>query len=107
MSKVTVKAMVVMMMFAAAATAGEWQKVADLSLNLTQSSYSQSWTGSELGAMSWTWNGNVVLENQFSEKMNFKNDLKLQFGQGNDQQGDHSGSQTEGHPPPNASQSGQ
>jgi hypothetical protein len=73
------------------AQAGEWQKSADTSLNLTQSAYSDTWTGSELGAVSWTWNANLVLENQLSPRTHFKNDLKLQFGQSHQQVFDENG----------------
>ena len=63
------------------AAAGEGQKSADLGLNFNQSTYSDSWTGGEFGSLNWTFTGNLVLENAFSPKVNWKNDLKLTFGQ--------------------------
>jgi hypothetical protein len=58
-----------------------WQKTADLGLNFNQSSYSNSWAGSETAAISWTMNANLGAEKQLSPKLNWRNTLKLSFGQ--------------------------
>jgi hypothetical protein len=58
-----------------------WQKTADLGLNLNQSSYSNSWSGAETAAISWTLNTNLGAEKQLSPKLNVRNTFKLSFGQ--------------------------
>ncbi|MFH1143045.1 MAG: DUF3078 domain-containing protein [Candidatus Eisenbacteria bacterium] len=60
---------------------GGWQKTADIGLNLTQSSYSNSWTGGEDGAVSWTLGANLLGERQFTPSVNWRNTIKLSFGQ--------------------------
>ena len=62
--------------------AGEpWSKSIDLGLNMTQNSYSDSWTGGEVGNISWVSKADAIFEKQVSPKFNFKNISKLQFGQ--------------------------
>lgn len=62
--------------------AGEpWSKSIDLGLNLTQNSYSDSWTGGEVGNISWISKADAIFEKQVLPKFNFKNISKLQFGQ--------------------------
>ncbi len=58
-----------------------WQRTADLGLTLNQSSYSNSWSGTETSAISWTLNANLGAEKQLSPKLNWRNTLKLSFGQ--------------------------
>ncbi len=58
-----------------------WTKSADVSLNLNQNSYSDNWTGSEMGSISWAFNANLLAEKQLTEKLHDKNTLKLAFGQ--------------------------
>jgi len=58
-----------------------WKKSLDLGLNLTQNSYSDNWSGGEVGSVSWVSQANGTFERQFSPKFNFKNTTKLQFGQ--------------------------
>lgn len=64
-----------------AVQAAGWEKTLDLSLNTTQSSYSDSWTGGEAGNMSWTANANGIFKKQLSPIFNLKNTLKFAFGQ--------------------------
>ncbi len=52
-----------------------------MSLNVTQSSYSNSWTGGEAGNLSWTANTNGIFKKQLSPIFNLKNTLKFAFGQ--------------------------
>jgi Protein of unknown function (DUF3078) len=58
-----------------------WEKSFDLSLNTTQSSYSDSWTGGEAGNVSWTANANGIFNRQMSPVFNLKNTIMLAFGQ--------------------------
>ncbi|MBU0742865.1 DUF3078 domain-containing protein [bacterium] len=66
---------------AAAANAGAWEKTADLGLLFSQSSYSDEWAGSELGTMTWTFNADMVAARNMSASTNWKNTLKLKYGQ--------------------------
>lgn len=58
-----------------------WQKTADLALALNQTSYNNAWAGSEVGAITWTFNGNLEAQKALSAKLHWKNTLKLTFGQ--------------------------
>ncbi|MBD3237949.1 MAG: DUF3078 domain-containing protein [Candidatus Eisenbacteria bacterium] len=58
-----------------------WQRTADLSLALSQTSYNDAWSGSEAGAITWTFNGNLTAERMLGESLHWKNTLKLTFGQ--------------------------
>ncbi len=58
-----------------------WQTTADLSLNLNQASYSDSWDGEENGSIIWTAKANVTAEKRLSEQFDWRNTLKLAFGQ--------------------------
>jgi hypothetical protein len=58
-----------------------WQRYMDLSLTMTQNSYSDSWTGGEAGNVSWVANANSGFQRQVSEKLNSKTTIKLSFGQ--------------------------
>jgi len=58
-----------------------WEKTLDLSLNATQSSYSDSWVGGEAGSIAWTLNANGLFTKQISPLFNLKNTIKLAFGQ--------------------------
>ncbi|SYZ73841.1 conserved exported hypothetical protein [Candidatus Zixiibacteriota bacterium] len=64
-----------------AALAAGWDKAFDLSLNATQSSYSDSWVGGEAGNFTWVANGNGTFSKQLSPLFNLKNTSKLAFGQ--------------------------
>ena len=65
---------------------GEWQKEIKVGLNLLQSSYSNNWNGGEKGSVVWTGNLDARFENQFSEKSNWRNHLKLAYGQTHNQE---------------------
>lgn len=58
-----------------------WKKTMDLSLTMTQNSYSDNWAGGEAGNISWVANANSGFEKQLSEKLNSKTTIKLAFGQ--------------------------
>ena len=58
-----------------------WEIDVDANVTLTQNSYTESWIGSEKGAISWASKLNFVAERQFTTIFNHRNTLKLQFGQ--------------------------
>jgi hypothetical protein len=58
-----------------------WKKTMDLSLTMTQNSYSDNWAGGEAGNISWVANANSGFEKQLYEKLNSKTTVKLAFGQ--------------------------
>ena len=60
---------------------GIWQNDVKVSLNMLQSSYSNNWNGGEKGSVNWTGNLDAKFEKQFSELTNWRNTLKLAFGQ--------------------------
>jgi len=60
---------------------GKWQATADVGLNVNQSTYSNSWVGGEEGSLSWTLVSNLLAERQFTRSLNWRNTLKLTFGQ--------------------------
>jgi hypothetical protein len=68
-------------MFAAGSGQEPWKKSVDFNLNLTQTSYSDSWTGGEAGNMTWVSMLDGIFEKKVSPKFHFKNTTKLQFGQ--------------------------
>jgi len=80
MRKIVIVCLVVLSA-AAFVNAGDWEKSADLGLLFSQSSYSDEWAGDELGAMTWTFNADLVAEKNMSTSTNWKNTLKLKYGQ--------------------------
>lgn len=70
---------------------GIWQNDVELGVNLLQSSYSQNWNGGEKGSVVWTGNLNAKMEKQFSELTNWRNTLKLAYGQTHNQERNTSG----------------
>lgn len=73
--------LVFLLALASIAAADPWKISLDLGLNLTQNSYSNNWTGGEIGSVAWVSMANGIFERQFSPIFNFKNTTKLQFGQ--------------------------
>ncbi len=61
--------------------AAGWEKSFDLSLNATQSSYSNSWVGGEAGNFTWVANGNGIFSKQLTPIFNLRNTVKLAFGE--------------------------
>jgi hypothetical protein len=70
---------------------GRWYPELVSGINLTQSSFSDNWAGGDKGSLVWTFITNGALENQFSKKVNWKNTLKLAYGQSHSQKADTSG----------------
>ncbi|MBN1163374.1 MAG: DUF3078 domain-containing protein [Candidatus Krumholzibacteriota bacterium] len=64
-----------------AAAQETWKLLLDTDLTMTQSYYSDSWSGTEVGNLSWVWNINSLAQKQLHEKINNRNTLKLKFGQ--------------------------
>lgn len=60
---------------------GVWEKSADLGLLFNQSSYSDEWAGDEFGTMVWTFTADMVAARNMSESTNWRNTLKLKYGQ--------------------------
>ncbi len=67
--------------FAEDSTFVGWKKSAVLDFTTTQTSYSDSWTGGEAGAVNWVANLNGSAEKQFTDWFNYRTNLKLSFGQ--------------------------
>ncbi len=65
---------------------GIWQKDVELGLNILQSSYSRNWNGGDKGSVVWTGTLNAKMEKQFTEKTNWRNVLKLAYGQTHQQE---------------------
>lgn len=58
-----------------------WQKTMVLDITAAQTAYSDSWVGGEAGTFAWVSNLNAKVERRFSQKFNFKSNLRLAFGQ--------------------------
>jgi len=61
--------------------AAQWEKSFDLDLTATQASYSDSWTGGEVGSFSWVGNANGIFNKQLKDWFLLKNSVKFSFGQ--------------------------
>lgn len=64
---------------------GVWQKEVKVGLNILQSSYSNNWNGGEKGSVVWNGNLDARYEKQFSATSNWRNTLKLAYGQSHNQ----------------------
>lgn len=69
---------------------GPWLIDVDANVTLTQNAYSESWIGSEKGAVSWASKLLFVAEKQVTSRFNHRNTLKLEFGQTKTQRDDRS-----------------
>jgi len=58
-----------------------WEKTLTFDLKLTQTAYSDSWTGGEAGNISWVSTLNGIFVKQITETINNRTTLKLAFGQ--------------------------
>ncbi len=58
-----------------------WKTQVEAGLALTQASYSDNWTGGEVGSLIWVANLHAIAEKQLTGKLRTENDLKLAFGQ--------------------------
>ncbi len=64
-----------------AAPVGVWQSEYELGINLLQSSYSRNWNGGDKGSIVWNGAFSGRMEKQLSEGANWRNTLKLTYGQ--------------------------
>lgn len=69
---------------------GPWIIDVDANVTLTQNAYSESWIGSEKGAISWASKLHFIAERQLTGWFNNRNTLKLEFGQTKTQNDDGS-----------------
>ncbi|MFH1278621.1 MAG: DUF3078 domain-containing protein [Candidatus Eisenbacteria bacterium] len=60
---------------------GKWYPSLESGLNFTQSSYSDNWSGGDKGSLVWAFITNGQLESRLKPSVNWKNQLKLAFGQ--------------------------
>lgn len=58
-----------------------WEYLLETELTLTQSYYSENWTGGELGNIAWRWNLNSMARRQLTPSVHNRNVLRLKFGQ--------------------------
>jgi len=58
-----------------------WKPTVDLTLTLAQNAYSDNWAGGDAGSVTWVANGNLGLERQFPTSWNWRNALRLAYGQ--------------------------
>jgi hypothetical protein len=70
---------------------GVWQREVKIGLNILQSAYSENWNGGDKGSVVWTGNLDARFENQFDEGHNWRNTLKLAYGQTHNQERDAEG----------------
>ncbi len=75
-----------------------WEFTTDASLSFSQSYYSDNWTGSELGNITWTAGSNSVLERQLSALLHSRTTLELVYGQTHQQRIDDEGNKRWGKP---------
>ena len=95
--KKMVTILMAVLLTAGAATAADWEKTADLGLIFTQSGYSDSWAGDELGTVVWTFTGDLLAQKDITATTNWRNTLKLTYGQTH-QEHDDGGEKTWGSP---------
>lgn len=62
-----------------------WQKNFEMGLNILQSSYSNNWNGGEKGSIVWAARFDGQMEKQLSPLTNWRNTLKLVYGQTHNQ----------------------
>jgi hypothetical protein len=74
-------AFAIILLLSSASSADPWEKTLTFDLKLTQTAYSDSWTGGEAGNISWVSTLNGVFAKQVSPKFNNRTTLKLAFGQ--------------------------
>jgi hypothetical protein len=67
---------------------GPWQLACVAGLNLSQSSFSDNWSGGDKGSVVWVATGDVKAERQFDPRYNLSNHLQIAYGQTLQQQAD-------------------
>jgi opacity protein-like surface antigen len=71
------------------APAEGWQNEFSIGLNMLQSSYSQNWNGGDKGSINWNGTFDAKMERQYTSR-NWRNTLKLAYGQSHKQERDGS-----------------
>jgi hypothetical protein len=72
--------------------AGPWKKEVKVGVNILQSSYTTNWNGGDKGSVVWNGNLDALMEKQMSPSSNWRNTLKLVYGQSHKQERDSTGS---------------
>jgi len=70
---------------------GKWYPTAETGFTLTQSAFSDNWSGGDKGSVVWTAIFNATLISQLNDKVNWSNELKLAYGQTHQQVADANG----------------
>jgi len=81
MNKVLNLVVFAVMFLSLSVLAAPWIYSADASFVLNGNTYSDNWTGGEVGTMAWKLLNNSMAEKQINPKINNKNTLELIFGQ--------------------------
>ena len=80
--------LIVLVSPAYAADSLSWQPAADVMFTLTQNTYSDNWSGGDVGSLTWVGIANLGLDKQFAACWQWRNTLKLSYGQSHNQDGD-------------------
>lgn len=70
---------------------GKWYPTAEAGFTLTQSAFSDNWSGGDKGTVVWTAIFNATLVSQLNNQVNWSNELKLAYGQTHQQSADANG----------------
>ena len=81
MKKYLILSVLLLILSSLSIKADPWIYSADVGFVLNGSSYSDNWTGGEVGTMAWKLLSNSMTEKQINPSMNNKNTLELIFGQ--------------------------
>ncbi|MDD3642603.1 MAG: DUF3078 domain-containing protein [Candidatus Krumholzibacteria bacterium] len=68
-----------------AASAQPWEYLLETELTMTQSYYSDNWTGGEVGNIAWRWNLGSMAQRQLTPSVHNRNTLRLKYGQTHNQ----------------------
>lgn len=68
-------------------SAQSWEYLLETELTMTQSYYSDNWTGGEVGNIAWRWNLNSMAQKQLTPSIHNRNTLRLKYGQTHKQEG--------------------
>jgi len=82
---------ILLLILAVSLSAEGWKKTGDFNLMLSQSYYSDNWTGTEIGNVTWSASFNFIMEKQLNAMLYDKNTLILSFGQTHNQVRDEMG----------------
>jgi hypothetical protein len=73
---------------------GKWVPSLESGITLTQGSFSSNWVGGDQGSLIWSLITNAGLESQVTTKFNWRNTLKLAYGQTHQQVANPNGTRT-------------